>query len=314
MIKYKFLFVVTLFSMTLLFLMSCKESLTDNIYETVTDKTAIEKIAAEDSSLLSFEQNYNEEGGLDFSFGKIQTEIFAIRVVRRVTDVNRTFTTEILGDSSFVTTKYIFTGNIFIAASYDSVSNADSKTIDTVIVKPFSSTITRKLIFAKVANTQNPRLNWKLVAISLPEGGTVTQNILIQKMTIQLPNDTLIITSPNEYFLSRESGRIKQIPTIRMNQRSTIIVEVFSNYSNEDFVTLTFGADIRGLHRVKRKFTLDSVSPSGTGYLKIYKQTFTTLPYVGHFHAVVSAMSRQTVYDDQAAVESKSWGVPYIVR
>jgi len=293
----------------------CKNSVTDNEGnpQILSDKTAIEQIAREDSSLLSFETNYDEEGGLDFSFGKIQTKIFPVRVVRKITNVDRVYLTDIVGDTSYVTATYSFTGNLFIAASYDSVSLGDSINVDTIIVKPFTSVITRKLIFVRVANTQNPRLNWRLIAISLPAGGTATPNIAIQKLTMLFPNDTLVITSPNDYFLSRGLGRMNQIPGIGRNQRLTIYAEIFSSYNAEDFVTLTFGADIRGLHRVKRKFILDSITPSGNGYLKVYKLTFSTLTFTGHSHAVISAIPNHVVFDDQTSVESKTWGFPYFV-
>lgn len=301
---------------TIVFLMGCKNMITDSVTssEITSEKMVIEKIAQEDSSLISFEKNYDEQGGLDFSFGKIAEQIFPIRVVRRVTNVTRDFNANIVGDTSYVTATLTFTGNFYIAASYDSVALGDSSAVDTIIVKPFTSTVIRKLIFAKVANTRNPELNWRLIAISLPDGGTATNNIVIQKMTINLPNDSLVITSPNDYFLSRGIGRMKQIPVLNRNQRVTIYVEIFSKYEEEDFVTLTFGADIRGVNRVKKKFTLESSIPVSNGFLKTFKQTFLTQPFPGHSHAIISAMPKQVVFDDQAVVECKSWGIPYFVR
>ncbi|HRI46318.1 MAG TPA: hypothetical protein PK559_04365 [Ignavibacteriaceae bacterium] len=297
-------------------LIGCKDMGTESVQtpETTTEKMALEKIAQEDSSLVSFEKNYDEQGGLDFSLGKTAEQIFPVRVVRRVTNVTRNFDANIIGDTSYVTATLTFSGNLFIAASYDSVALGDSSAVDTIIVKPFSSTVVRKLIFSKVANTRNPEHNWKLIAISLPDGGTVTQNIKIQKMTISLPNDTLVITSPNDYYLSRGLGKMRQIPLLNRNQRVTIYVEIFSKYDDEDFVTLTFGADIRGINRVKRKLTLESSIPVSDGFVKTFKHTFLTQPFPGHSHAIVSAMPKQVVFDDQAPVECKSWGIPYFVR
>lgn len=304
---------VLIFS-SFIFLTGCKDSVLTSDLDVTTDRAAIEKIATEDSSLLTFETNYNEDGSLDFIFGKTQVQIFPIRVVRRVVQVNRAFVHQIIGDSAYVTAKYTFRGNLIIAASYDSVVMGDTSAVDTIIVKPFTTSVTRKLIFAKFANEKNAHRNWKLVAVSLPEGGTNTRNIVIQKATLVFPNETIVITSPNDYFMSKVPGKIKQIPSVGKNETVTIYAEVYSAYAADDFVSLTYGADIKGLNRIKKRFVLESVTPSGNGFLKVYKQTLAVRQNAGHFHAVISAIPRDVIYDDQAPYESKSWGIPYSVR
>jgi hypothetical protein len=130
-----------------------------------------------------------------------------------------------------------------------------------------------------------------------------------------LPNgDTLEITSPNEYYLSRNFGWWRRLPIIARENAVKLRLEVYSAYADTDFVTLTYGADRNGFHRAKRKFALVSSEPSGSGYVKVYEQTYVTLQYPGHYHAIVNAFPKQVIFDDTAAVESETWGVPYFVR
>lgn len=289
----------------------CKESVNepDNA-EPTTDKEAMLRLANEDSSIASFEPNYNEEDAMSF-LGKTETQIYPFRVGHRVRLVNQNLDIDVVGDTAYGTLTRTFEGTLIIAASYDSVSSAP----DTIIRKPFTSVITKKLIFVRIANTPFPYRNWRLAAISLPEGGVLSTNIDIKKLTAFLPNgDTLVINSPNSYYLSRGLGWWKQIPFIGKNQSVTIRLEVFSAFADTDFVTLTYGADIKGFHRAKKRFLMLSSTPSGSGFEKIYEQTFTTHQFVGYYHAIINALPKQVIFDDATPVESESWGMPYFIR
>jgi hypothetical protein len=154
-----------------------------------------------------------------------------------------------------------------------------------------------------------------LAAISLPEGGVLSSNIDIQKLTAFLPNgDSLVINSPNSYFLSRGFGWWRQIPIIGAGQSVTLKLEVYSTYVDTDFVTLTYGDDKKGFHRAKRKFVMISSAPLGNGFAKVYEQTYTAHQFAGHYHAIINAFPKQVIFDDATPVESESWGVPYFVR
>lgn len=305
----QFLSIIMLAVVTLF--IGCKESVNepDNT-EPTTDKEAMLRLADEDSSLASFEPNYNEEDAMSF-LGKIETQIYPFRVGHRIRLVNRNMDINVVGDTAYGTLTKTFEGTLIIAASYNSGANAP----DTLIRKPFTSVITKKLIFVKIANTNFPYRNWRLVAISLPEGGVLSSNIDIKKLTAFLPNgDTLIINSPNSYFLSRGLGWWRQIPFIGKNQSVTIRLEVYSAFADTDFVTLTYGADIKGFHRAKKRFVMLSSTPSGSGFEKIYEQTFTAHQYVGYYHAIINAFPKQVIFDDATPVESESWGIPYFIR
>ena len=272
------------------------------------------KTIESDSAISSFESNYNEETAMTI-LGKATTTIYPLRVGQKMRLVSRNFTYNIVGDTAYGIYTTTFEGVLFIAASYDSVSYPP----DTLIQKPFTTVITRKIIFETTGDTVHPYLKWRIAAISLPEGGTLNSKITINEVKVYLANgDSLVVTDPNSYFLSRGWGWRwrwrKQIPIINRNSPVKVQVYVTSAYADTDFVTLTHGCDPHGLHREKNRFYLVSSTQTGNGYDKVYEQTFETHQWPGYFHAVINATPRQVVTDDSTPVESNTWGIPYIVK
>ena len=277
--------------------------------EPTTDQGALEKIVDEDSALTSFDYNYNEDGLMDF-LGKVDTEIYPFRVGHKMRLVNRTLSIDIQDTIAYGTLTKTFEGILFIAANYDSLGTEP----DTVIQKPFTAVVTRNIIFKKIAHTPYPFRNWIIAAISLPEGGTQSPNIDIMKLTAFLPNgDTIQVDSPNDYYVTWRFGWWRQIPVLHRGESVMLRVELFSAYEEEDFVTLTYGANRFHNHRAKKIFELVSSTPSGNGWEKVYEQTYTTHQFPGFYHAVINAMPRQVVFDDATPVESEAWGIPYLV-
>ncbi len=278
--------------------------------QSTTDQQAMLKTIESDSAISSFESNYNEESAMTI-LGKAATTIYPVKVGQKMRLVSRNFTYNIVGDTAYGTYTTTFEGVLFIAASYDSVSYPP----DSLIQKPFTSVITRKIIFVTSGDTIHPYLKWRIAAISLPEGGTLNSNISITKVTAYMPNgDTLAVTDPNNYFLSRGFGWWRKIPRLNRHEPVKVRVELTSAYADTDFVTLTHGCDPHGLHREKNRFYLVSSTQTGNGYDKVYEQTFETHQWPGYFHAVINATPRQVVTDDSTPVESNTWGIPYIVK
>jgi len=313
--QYIWRFLIPLLLLAVLaFFAGCQDEMTvepQDSGEPTTDQGALEKLADQDSSLNSFEANYNEDGLMDF-LGKTTEAIYPFRVGHKMRLVSKNLNIEFVGDSiAYGRLTKTFEGVLFIAASYDSTSSEP----DTVIEKAFTSIITRNLIFKKIARTDFPHRNWKLVAISLIEGGTHSPNIDITKLTVFLSNgDTIVIESPNEYFLRRGDGWWRRIPMLFSGESVSLRVELFSAYEEEDFVTLTYGANRSGHHRAKRLFELVSSTLVDGGFEKVYELTFTTHQFPGHFHAVINALPKQVIYDDAAPVENEAWGIPYFVH
>ena len=247
---------------------------------------------------------------MDF-LGKVNTDIYPFRVGQKMRLVNRTLSIDFQDTIAYGTLTKTFEGLLLIAASYD--SNATEP--DTLIKKPFTAVVTINIIFKKIASTPYPRRNWIIAAISLPEGGTQSPNIDIQKMTIYLPNeDSLVVESPNDYYLRRGWGWWHNIPILGFGESATIKVELYSAYEEDDFVSLTWGANRWVKHRVKKLFELVSSTANGNGWDKVYEQTFTTHQWPGFYHAIINALPQQVILDDTTPVESESWGIPYFVH
>ena len=277
--------------------------------EPTTDQGALEKIVDEDSALTSFDYNYNEDGLMDF-LGKVDTEIYPFRVGHKMRLVNRNLNINFQDTIAYGTLTKTFEGILFIAATYD----PNGIEPDTIIKKPFTAVVTRNIIFKKIANTPYPMRNWIIAAISLPQGGTQSPNIDLMKLTAFLPNgDTIQVDSPNDYYVTWRFGWWRQIPVLHRGESVMLRVELFSAYEEEDFVTLTYGANRFHNHRAKKIFELVSSTPSGNGWEKVYEQTYTTHQFPGFYHAVINAMPRQVVFDDATPVESEAWGIPYLV-
>jgi hypothetical protein len=303
-------YILIIMAAAIFILAGCKNSPTEpSTTEPTTDKDAMLQIADEDSALASFDTNYNEDNAMSF-IGKISTAIYPSKVGLRVHIVNRTMSTDIIGDTAYATLTKTYEGVLLISASYDSATASG----DTVISKPFTSTITRKLIFIKIANTDFPLRNWRIAAISLPEGGTSHPDINITKVSVFLPSgDTLMITSPNDYYVARGWGWWRRLPIILRNHPVKVQVELFSAFEDDDFVTLTYGADLKGLHRAKHRFELISSTPVAGGYDKVYEQTYDSNQFPGYYHAIINAFPRQVIFDDSVPVENEMWGIPYAV-
>jgi len=299
------------------FISGCKDSVNApdiNSSTSTTDPAVFETLANQDETLSSFEPNYNENDAMSF-LGKTLTEIYPIRVGQKMRLVSKNYEVNEVGDTAYVKMTKTFEGVLFIKGSYTPPDSNSSNVGDTLIEKSFSTTMIRNLIFAKKPIGDIPLENWKLVAASLPAGGTLTDNINITKLTVTYSNgDQLVITNPTEFYLTREFPIWRQIPVVARNEEIVVEVAVTSAYADSDFVTITYGGDKFGQHRDKRKFDMISSVQNGSFYDKIYQKKFTTHQFPGHFHAVINAFPRQVIFDDAAPVESKTWGIPYIIR
>lgn len=307
----KFFFPMLLLAVLSFFVACQDDSSIQN--EPDTDKAALESISDEDSVLSSFESSFDESGDLDY-LGKTNTEIFPFKVTHHMMLTSKNLNITFAGDTAYGVLTKTFDGILFIKASFDS----NAVQADTVIKKTFSTTITRNIVFIKVNNTPYPKRNWRIAAISLPEGGTQSPNIDIKKLTAFLPNgDTLVINSPNDYYLVRQWGhwwRWNHIPVVFLNQEVTLRLELTSAYADTDFVTLTFGSNRNGYHRIKKRFELVSSTPNGGLFDKVYEQTYKPQHAIGFHHAIVNAMPQQVILDDATPVELESWGIPYYIK
>ena len=279
------------------------------------DLQALQKLIDADESLESFTPNYDEEDVMDLLTDGLSKEIFPVRVGQKMKRVDKALDVVFEGDTASGTITKSFEGMLLIAASYDAWSPGDSNVVDTLIKKPFNTTVTRNVVFVKIANTDNPEDNWKISSISLPAGGTGSDNFDITNLAILMPGGTTYeISSPLDYYLQRGVGKKRQVPNLFAGQAAIIKLTVKTAYADTGFVTLTHGANKKVKKRVKRKFKVISESFDGQFYTRVYEGKFRTHFNRGHFHAVLNVLPRQVIFDDTSPVEEVSWGIPYFVK
>ncbi len=305
------------FVSSLIFLSGCQNSPTSpNTPQNSTDASAMLKVIQSDSAVASFGPNYNEGSAMDITDSS-GTSIYPVRVGQKMRVVSRNFTYTMSGDTAFGTYTKTYEGVLYISASYDSAAGR----ADTVIQKPFTTVITRNVILLKVNNNRYDTANyaWRLLAVSLPEGGTLVSSLKVTKLSMFLPNgDVIIINNPNDYYFSiaRPQGkkRWKQLPHFMHGQKVMVKVELNSAFADTDFVTLTVGGNLNGFHREKIKFNLISSTQTGTGYYKVYEGSFRIHPWPGFRNAVINALPRQVIFNNSTPVEVSTWGVPYFIE
>lgn len=314
-IKFRMVSLSAIALITLMWFAGCSS---DNSVEpqelATTDQQAMKTIAESDESIASFEPNYNDGDAVAFALGKIATTVYPVKVSHRVVRIASDLQTTVQGDTSYGVLTQTYSGTLKIYASYTPALKGDTASVDTVITKEFTSQITRNIIFVKVAKTRKPIDNWKIAAISLPEGGTMTANVSINNMIVYMPGDTLLINSPNDYYLYRNVARKRFTPQFSKGQEIKVRIEVYSAYADTELVSVTYGADKKGFNRSKRTLTLVSSVPGPAGFTKIYESTWKANNYMGHYHAVVNVIPKQVLNDDAAPVEEKTWGIPYYIK
>jgi uncharacterized lipoprotein YajG len=297
------------------FFVGCQDNLVQPTTSTATtDKQAIVDVINSDSLLTSFDTNYNEDGALTY-LAKTNSEIKPFKVWQKMDLVNKVVDVTYSADTAYAHITKTFDGTLYIAGSL----NLNSTEPDTVFKKTFTSVITRNAVLVKVPKEDTTKTRWVIKAVSLAEGGTPSSNINITKLSVFLPNgDTLSISSPNDYYLVRKWGwfwwRWHNVPVIEHNKDVRIQVELTSAYADTDFVSLTYGFSKFDGERCKKRFDLVSSTDNGGVYTKVYEQTFRSNYFPGFFHAVINAIPRQVLFDDSAAVESNTWGIPYYIK
>ncbi len=307
---------VLLAALIIPFLMvSCKSSVNEPDH---LDDAILSSLIDSEESIYNFNENYDDGEATSFILGKIQTDLYPIKVGRRITKIERSFDKQVVGDSAKVTVTTKYTGYLIIAGKFTQINPGDTTYLpDTIITKPFVETIKRNVTFIRTNSRNDRHQGWKLQAISLPEGSTLLKNIQITKVETIIPGrDTLIITSPlDTYFFIGDPK--KDLPSRKRNEDVTLKVYLISNSPKEDFVTITYGRKVAGqIFKVKRKLNLVSSVQVGDKWEKVYQgdwNIFVAHP-LGKFHSVINAVTNQTIFTVEGNVSSSTWGIPYKVN
>lgn len=295
------------------------------------------KVAENSSSVNSFTPNYNEEHAMALA-GSLGKDMYPIKVGQKMSLVEKNLALQKDSATAIGTLTQKYEGRLIIQGSFNQPTIGIRQKVDTTIVKDFSTVITRIIKFKKVDDTGDDEKDWKVEAVSLPNGGSEGNTIQIAGIKLTSQNGTEhYIDDPNTYFFKagKEKGGDddeddnnnfeigfgnhgrdwKNLLTwYKRNQAIKLTVEVISNSSEPDFLTVTYGAGMNGNQKNKEKFDLVSTQQEGSYYRKVYERKWSTSSHATRMHAVINAFPRNVVYDTDTAVEVKTWGIPYRVK
>lgn len=272
------------------------------------DQAAMASIIAQDP-LFTADATALSDG--DPSLAKTDTAIAARNWGRKIQSVSRDVTYDQIDDSTVIATvTNTLTGQVWIRVK--------STLKDTIINKSLNETIVHKVEFSHVPVPGFTQLrNWKMVAVSGAVGGTANGGITIQNVTFFIGNDTVAVMNPldslfqvghrNVHWGMREFAQNPAMPF-------KITVTVKSTDPDSDIVVAhrpVWFMSSYGYHRAAMML-VSSVSNGEGTFTRVYESTWQGCGF-GRFQAMVSAITRQSVYDDQAPFSSNVWGLPFIV-
>lgn len=262
----------------------------------------------------SDEASINDGTIQDWDYGvipKITTPIEPLRwgrVVDNITrQINITFRGDSIADAALIRSIY---GRIIILAMYD------TSVIPDTIVKQFQTQVRRQIRFERIARTNDPRFNWRPVAITPVYGKTDTLNYSVLKMEMYTPNDTIIITDPLQYWF--RLGLLNDgIPKVAPGESIMVRVRVRSENQIGESVVLRHNCDHRFSYRYRNRMGIVDSLFNGNMYEREYENRFMVrIPIavnIGRYNAIADIMSYNSLHDDQAPYMNIIMGIPYMV-
>ncbi len=262
------------------------------------------------------------------------------RVARRILDIERSFAHEFVDDTVAIVT---MTRTLEVRVWVEGLIQPQDPGVPEIITfyKDFIETATRKAKFVKVANTGTAEDDWKLVEISLLEGGTSERDFDITQVNIKFGEDrSYEFDNPLDTFMRIGLGP-REVPVVMLSQfRSQgfqIEITVQSTNEEPEILFLRHGGKAAGpgdmagyMRRVMLSPSPDEgeFSESDGVFTRTYVIDWNQVMHQTHanaaqrgetirrgrFSTVVEAVSYETLYDTEAPVQTKYWGVPFIIE
>ncbi len=210
---------------------------------------------------------------------------------------------------AIATIVHSFNGSFLILAK----DTTDTVAYGKLYKKEMENTVIRRAIFKKVANTDNPRRNWRMRRISGSVARSPETTLAFEWVKVNDSNgNEWIIEEPLQFILDLE-----KIPVF--TRRDT--VKVFVKINNASPYALMPGETVmlryrndRGMHRARKSFNDEGIYPDEVAGDGIYSGMWVIRARRGIFHAFVDAIDNGTIYDDQLPYNSLIWGFPYLVK
>jgi hypothetical protein len=182
-----------------------------------------------------------------------------------------------------------------------------------VILKPFSERSIRKARFMRVAESRDPARNWKLNGVSIVHGGTEHTNVAISEFEMRTRSgESISLKSPDENTWPFRVQSHTRAATVEGETDLEVRVKVQTTEVEPNMVVLRSG--YRGKWGQRTLLPLRLENRIGDKYIHTYENTVRALPRPGVFHAVVEAISRESLCDKEAPVITRFWGIPYTVQ
>jgi hypothetical protein len=328
----------------LFYLTGCTKDNVINPPVTVTDQQALQEEVATTDSVAGFSSSdettiddngmrapeydgfakldIGDLGHLGITFGDTITPV---RWGRRIfwNQVTRHYDVVIApGDSSaLVTITKVLPGEFWVGVG---TRTLDTVIVDSIIKKPFTEVVTRKVRFIRVARTDNPLRNWVPVAITMVLGRTRPDSLKnFSLSTLEIEHighfDTTYTDPLNTWFrlgLFRGS-----VPHFRVGDSVRVRVTLNSSDDSAEIAHLRYGIAGDGAERRRTLMHLVSTTGGPGNYTRVYQRVFISrLPSIlplgilaARFNAVVDVMSWSSIYVADAPFTNEFWGTPYIV-
>ena len=187
--------------------------------------------------------------------------------------------------------------------------------------KPITHSLERIVHLKKIADTGEPRRDWKIVDISMQNGYSEQPGVEIVELLIKAENqDSVIITDPLEYFQNGVNlftyPRLTEV-YLRVKVKNTTSNPVMYPEDTEatETVLLHYGLNPRfaRAHFGRAWFTYAGKDDEGNN---IYEGTWIVQQVRGLHHAVIDVIDNGTILEksnDDYPYVSATWASPYRV-
>ncbi len=299
----------------------CSKDSNPPISPQATESEVLQRMVTSMDSIAEFsssdEATIDDEGTQEPDYdliSKITAPVSPVRWGRHIfwDQIVRNYTVVKIGDTvAVVTVTKTIPGEFWVGIRF-----TDTIRVDSILKKPFTETVVRKIRFRRVAHFEEHERNWVPVAMTLAVGKTNSiNNFSIASLEISGKIDTTITNPLDTWFrFGRYHGCI---PVLFTGDSLKVRVTLNSSDDSSEVVVLRHGIAGGWHERGRVRMPLVSVSGSSGGYVRVYEKTFRTgLPlgiWSARFNATVDVISHGSIYDDSAAFSNEFWGAPYIV-
>lgn len=288
----------------------------DEYVQTTAIQSAYSTNQDEEDNLFSTEVNdFDSEGPVPDGDGDTPIDTL-VKWGRRVTGVtvnaSITFNSDTLKD---VEVTRVISGNYYIVGYVGGIQDT--------IIKPYTQQQKRLITFKRVGRRPQPRHNWRVYKFSAVDGQTTSpqtgkDNIIMTKIELSINNNIVLTLNGPDFTANVFRARLFQgSGMFEVNPGDQVKMKVYltSNQLDPDIVAFHWARNTFGFHR--ERFAMTSQVSNGSGYDRIYENTFTVynMHHRGIFNGYISSSTNSSLYDDNPALFSSTYaGIPYRVR